>query len=740
MWHSGIRIAIVLTFSVMLNAEIPAKIDFVRDVQPILKSNCYGCHGPSQQMNNFRLDRRREALRGGTIAVIAPGSSQSSHLYLRLVSQDGRGAPMPPTGPLPKEQVEIIKNWIDQGAEWPDAAAGEKPAPAPDPNATRMMQFLRTGDAKGFQKLLRENPKAAQAKGPGGSTPLMYAVLYGDTDAVKRLLESGADPNVRNEVNATALMWATDSVEKTRLLIARGADVNARSDDGRTPLFIAARRSGSADVVKMLLEHGANPLAKASGLTGPATPLTEALFAGDETVFRLLIDKGIDPKTAGPGALGLAFRARCDSCVQTLIGSAGPEMLTPVAFIVAPPFGPAFATKAMIERGVNPNAKGPDGMSLLAVASASQGMPVETIRTLIEKGADVNAKCADGRTPLDFAKRQGNTPVVELLLKAGAKPGDSPVLTIPEPKPAASLRAAVGRSIPLLQRSDATFLRKAGCVSCHNNSLTAMTVAAARKRGIGVDEEIARKQVKTIGNYLDTWRERAMQGMGIPGDVTTVSYILVGLSAESFPANEATDAMAYYLKNQQAQDGRWQPLAHRPPIEVSDIQVTAITLRALQNYGIKAQWPAYEKAVQSAAAWLEKAKPTDTQERAFRLLGLNWARARAEVIQSAVQDLIQSQNADGGWSQTAALGSDAYATGQALSALYEAGGLRASDPACKRAAEYLMKSQLADGSWYVRSRAVPLQPYFEADFPHGRDQWISAAATAWATRALLMSM
>jgi hypothetical protein len=42
------------------------------------------------------------------------------------------------------------------------------------------------------------------------------------------------------------------------------------------------------------------------------------------------------------------------------------------------------------------------------------------------------------------------------------------------------------------------------------------------------------------------------------------------------------------------------------------------------------------------------------------------------------------------------------------------------------------------GSWYVQSRAIPLQPYFESDFPHGHDQWISAAPTSWATTALAM--
>ncbi|HET9402192.1 MAG TPA: hypothetical protein VFO34_14705, partial [Candidatus Acidoferrales bacterium] len=46
---------------------------------------------------------------------------------------------------------------------------------------------------------------------------------------------------------------------------------------------------------------------------------------------------------------------------------------------------------------------------------------------------------------------------------------------------------------------------------------------------------------------------------------------------------------------------------------------------------------------------------------------------------------------------------------------------------------------LADGSWFVRSRAIPLQPYFESGFPHAHDQFVSAAGTNWATRALAMA-
>jgi hypothetical protein len=71
-------------------------------------------------------------------------------------------------------------------------------------------------------------------------------------------------------------------------------------------------------------------------------------------------------------------------------------------------------------------------------------------------------------------------------------------------------------------------------------------------------------------------------------------------------------------------------------------------------------------------------------------------------------------------------------------ALREAGGVPATDTAYKRGVEFLLKTQFEDGSWYVKSRAIPIQPFFEAGFPYGHDQWISAAATNWAATALAL--
>src|SRR5262245_58048798 len=123
-WTAALAFA-TLTFSQGL-ADTPAKIDFARDVQPLFKAHCIECHGPDEQKNGFRLDRRRDAMRGGTGTVIGPGSSASSRLYLRLVGSN-YGQQMPPEGSLSQGEIGVIKAWIDQGAAWPDELSGETP-------------------------------------------------------------------------------------------------------------------------------------------------------------------------------------------------------------------------------------------------------------------------------------------------------------------------------------------------------------------------------------------------------------------------------------------------------------------------------------------------------------------------------------------------------------------------------------------------------------------------------------
>jgi ankyrin repeat protein len=726
-----------VALSGILSAQTAApKIDFRRDVQPIFRANCYGCHGPAVQTNGFRLDRRADAMRGGTVAQIGPGNAQASRLYLRLIGPQ-YGLQMPPTGALQPEQIDKIKLWIDQGAEWPDDVSGETPPAPPDARATLLMTALRSGDGALFHKTLAANPKTANLKGPGGSTPLMYAALYGDLDSMRLLLEKGAGVNTKNDAGATALMWAADNLAKTRLLVEHGADVNAKSDVGRTALMIACGIPGNSAVIRFLLDHDAQVDVKAPSLFGNVTPFSEAAYVGDESVMRMLVDRGFDPNSGGPLALALSMRARCDGCVGLFAKKPSPEVVTPAMMFVSPPLGPAFGVKPLLGWGGDPKMNALDGSSLLAAAAASEAFPVEVAQLLMERGIDVNGKNPIGETPLDLAKRNGHTPMVDFLTRAGAKDSDAPPVPVPPAKPAANLRAAVERSLPLVQANDATFLKKSGCVSCHNNTLTAIAVAIAKKNGFRVDEHEVQQQLKTVGNYLDGWRERALQNQGIPGDADTVAYILNGLAAADYPADASTDAMAILLKREQTLDGHWRTLGHRPPIEASDIGTTATSMHALQVYAPKTRRAEFEQAIVKAAAWLSTATPQSNEDRAYQVIGLVWAGANRETVRQAAAALAAEQRPDGGWAQIPTLGSDAYATGEALVALQRAGA--AGNAATKRAIEFLLNSQREDGSWYVRRRAVPIQPYFESGFPYGRDQFISAAATNWATTALAMA-
>jgi hypothetical protein len=298
--------------------------------------------------------------------------------------------------------------------------------------------------------------------------------------------------------------------------------------------------------------------------------------------------------------------------------------------------------------------------------------------------------------------------------------------------------AAIRRSLPLLQRSGAIFYEKAGCVSCHSNLLTAMTVTAARAAKFAVDEQIAQSEARTLAKDVRNTRDLAMQGMFMPGGgPATTGYILMGLAAQGRKPDEFTDALVRLLRRSQRRDGRWQ-IAFRPPSESSEFTAAAVSIRGLQLFGNPQTASPDRRAIDNAVTWLGTAKPVSTEDRVFRLFGLVWGGAPRTVVGAAAADLRAAQRADGGWAQLTSLGSDAYSTGSALAALRES-GLSISDPAFRRGVTYLLKTQLPDGSWFVRKRAHPTQVFFESGFPHGVDQYISAAATNWATIALLLS-
>jgi hypothetical protein len=307
------------------------------------------------------------------------------------------------------------------------------------------------------------------------------------------------------------------------------------------------------------------------------------------------------------------------------------------------------------------------------------------------------------------------------------------------------IRAAVIKSLTLLQTSGRIWIEKSGCVSCHHQALPAISVALAQNRGFRIDQEAADQRIRATLTRFTQPREELFQspvGIGlVAGGVLNAGYALVGLGASKVPPNATTDAMAHFIAARQSADGRFRsPDPGRLPLEGSDVTATALAIRALQLYAPPALEAETTRIVSRARDWLLSAQPIGTEEKASQLRGLGLADADKRVIARLSAALAAEQRVDGGWAQLPDLASDAYATGQALVALHDAGGLAASSAVYRKGVTFLLSSQHADGSWLVVSRARGTQPYFESGFPHGTNQFISAAGTAWATSALLLSL
>lgn len=144
------------------------------------------------------------------------------------------------------------------------------------------------GHALRVSRLLAQTPEMLNAFGPDGFTPLGLAAFFGHKEIVASLLRWSADPNLasNNDLRAAPLHSAVASrqVEIAGLLLAHGADVNARYQNGYTALHAAAE-NGQAAMVQLLLEHGALPYAaKEDGMT----PLMLAEMQGFQQVMEII--------------------------------------------------------------------------------------------------------------------------------------------------------------------------------------------------------------------------------------------------------------------------------------------------------------------------------------------------------------------------------------------------------------------------------------------------------------------
>ena len=301
------------------------------------------------------------------------------------------------------------------------------------------------------------------------------------------------------------------------------------------------------------------------------------------------------------------------------------------------------------------------------------------------------------------------------------------------------IRLAVTKSLPLLQKGMVGHTAERTCFACHNQAMPILAMTTARGRGFEVNNDLLKSQATFIAEFLEKNKARYQEGQGQGGQVVTAGYALFALELCDGKPDGLSSAVSEYFLRYNRDIDHWQGHSNRPPSEGSPFTATYLALRALQKFGTPDQKERIAKRVKEVHQWLLKTPTKDTEDRVYKLWALMAVQADKATKQAVINELVASQRSDGGFAQMDTMKSDTYATGQVLVLLHLAGGMATGDPAYQRGLAYLLKEQLADGSWLVKTRSVPFQTYYESGYPHGKDQFISLHAASWATTALALA-
>ena len=299
----------------------------------------------------------------------------------------------------------------------------------------------------------------------------------------------------------------------------------------------------------------------------------------------------------------------------------------------------------------------------------------------------------------------------------------------------ARIRASIERGLPLVQNAARRYPENRECFSCHHQTLPMLAMRTAREAGVEIDRELLDSQLAFTRESLQTRVEPLKEGKNIGGRAMTVSYALWTWQIADGRADDVTAAMVTYLLKTQESNGSWRPPSNRPPLEESSVTCAVLSAWMLDYYAPTDDRKPVDLALARARTWLKTAERKHHEDRVFALWGAALLKEPEDIRSALRQELLTAQRANGSWSQEPEMDGDAYATGQAVFALVET-GLSPQGPAIVRAAEFLIKSQEADGSWHVKTRSKPIQVYFDNGDPHGKDQFISTPASAWALTAL----
>ena len=370
-----------------------------------------------------------------------------------------------------EDQLEVVEALLDSGAK----------VNARNPRGTTALMCARSGPL--VARLLEAGAEVNLTDGSGRNA-LFEVVEFAESEAVKLLLDAGAEPNVQDpDSEETVLMRAAenreDGAEIVVMLLAAGAEMNADGLSG-TALSRALSR-GSLATVRALIDAGARmeipnwfpPLEAAASSTTDGFEKVEVLLeagvvldlsnrelanelvlgaarSGDAELLRLLVEAGADPnatrivrsvRRSEPDehfpAIFYATNSASTEALQVLIESKAdvdaatlPAKETPLRY--AAEYGAVEHVRALLMADATVDA--PDAEGVTALMAAAQYHPrfmfgepeqpdfTETLQLLINAGADVNAKSKHGMTPLTAAVGSNKLAHVALLLEAGADP------------------------------------------------------------------------------------------------------------------------------------------------------------------------------------------------------------------------------------------------------------------------------------------------------------------------------
>jgi squalene-hopene/tetraprenyl-beta-curcumene cyclase len=301
---------------------------------------------------------------------------------------------------------------------------------------------------------------------------------------------------------------------------------------------------------------------------------------------------------------------------------------------------------------------------------------------------------------------------------------------------APSVKGAIDRGLTFLVKDNLAWKKTKQCAECHHAPFTIWALSAGKKQGYAVDEKaLADLTAWAVAKDI-TAKAAAKQPKPEQIEINEAPLLLaLGMEAGDTKGNqEGLKKLLASVIGDQSPDGSWKLSYEFRPIGSSPETLTTLALLALCAPNAPDMGPEGKVARQKGLEWLRSAgADQELQAAALRLILWRRLGLPAKECVPLVKKLRSAQNADGGWSQTKEASSDAFATGQALYALVEA-GVKPDDEAVRKAQAFLAKTQRQDGGWAMVSRAI-----MRDGKPPKNLEPITHAGSAWAVMGLVHS-